>query len=165
MDAATDVRSAQSEMSFSRPTADTLLVRLSGSWKMQDRLPSATEVQQQIASGPRVQRVAFDTQGVTAWDSGLVTFLMKVLFQNMQNQLETDQAGLPDGPGGPAGRGETTPGTRHRCSGAGGRGQTSGTRPSAGPHRHGRDRRIQDSNGDARLPWRGRADVSQVFGR
>ena len=97
MDAATDVRSAQSEMSFSRPTADTLLVRLSGSWRMQDRLPSATEVQQQIASGPRVQRVAFDTQGVTAWDSGLVTFLMKVLFQNMQNQIETDQAGLPDG--------------------------------------------------------------------
>ena len=61
MDAATDVRSAQSEMSFSRPTADTLLVRLSGSWRMQDRLPSATEVQQEIASGPRVQRVAFDT--------------------------------------------------------------------------------------------------------
>ncbi|MEE8228612.1 MAG: ABC transporter permease [candidate division NC10 bacterium] len=84
-------------MSFSRPTDDTLLVWLSGSWRMQDRLSSATEVQQQIASGPRVQRVAFDTQGVTAWDSGLVTFLMKVLFQNMQNQIETDQAGLPDG--------------------------------------------------------------------
>jgi len=64
---------------------------------MQDKLPSHTEVEQQVASGPRVKRVAFDTQGITAWDSGLVTFLLKILTQNTQNQIETDQAGLPEG--------------------------------------------------------------------
>ncbi|MEE9220850.1 MAG: ABC transporter permease [candidate division NC10 bacterium] len=97
MDAATKIAAARGELSFSRPTDDTLLVRLSGSWKMQDKLPSATEVEQQVASGPRVKRVAFDTQGITAWDSGLVTFLLKILTQNTQNQIETDQAGLPEG--------------------------------------------------------------------
>jgi phospholipid/cholesterol/gamma-HCH transport system permease protein len=97
MDAATKIAAAHGEMSFSRPTDDGLLVRLSGSWKMQDKLPSHTEVEQQVASGPRVKRVAFDTQGITAWDSGLVTFLLKILTQNTQNQIETDQAGLPEG--------------------------------------------------------------------
>ncbi|MEE8606744.1 MAG: ABC transporter permease, partial [Nitrospiraceae bacterium] len=84
-------------ISFSRPTDDTLLVRLSGSWKMQDKLPSHTEVEQQVASGPRVKRVAFDTQGITAWDSVFVTFVLKILTQNTQNQIETDRAGLPEG--------------------------------------------------------------------
>ena len=97
METATKVTSAQGEISFSRPTDDTLLVRLSGSWRMQDTLPSLSDVERQIASGPRVRRVAFDTQGITAWDSGLVTFLLKILTQNTQNQIETDQAGLPEG--------------------------------------------------------------------
>lgn len=97
LDTATDGRSAQGQMSFSRPTDDTLLVRLSGSWRMREGLPSATEVQHQVESGPRVRRVAFDGQGITAWDSGLVTFLVKILSQNRQKQIETDQAGLPEG--------------------------------------------------------------------
>jgi len=97
LDAAMDGRAVQGQMSFSRPTDDTLLVRLSGSWKMQEGLPSATEVQNQVESGPRVRRVAFDGQGITAWDSGLVTFLVKVFLQNSQKQIETDQAGLPEG--------------------------------------------------------------------
>jgi phospholipid/cholesterol/gamma-HCH transport system permease protein len=88
---------ARSEISFSRPADDTLLVRLSGSWTIEDKLPSATEVEQRIASGPRVKRVAFETQGITAWDSGLVTYLLKILSQNSQKQIETDQAGLPEG--------------------------------------------------------------------
>lgn len=90
-------RAVQGEMSFSRPADDTLVVRLSGSWRMQDGLPSAAEVQKQVESGRRVKRVAFDGQSITAWDSGLVTFLVKILAQNRQNQIETDQAGLPEG--------------------------------------------------------------------
>ncbi len=97
MKSVTKTTPSQSEISFSRPTDDTLLVRLSGSWKMQDKLPSHTEVEQQVASGPRVKRVAFDTQGITAWDSVFVTFLLKILTQNTQNQIETDRAGLPEG--------------------------------------------------------------------
>lgn len=97
MGTATKAAAARSEMSFSRSTDDTLLVRLSGSWRIEDKLPSATEVEQQIASGPRVRRMAFETQGITAWDSGLVTFLLRILTQNSQNQIETDQAGLPEG--------------------------------------------------------------------
>jgi phospholipid/cholesterol/gamma-HCH transport system permease protein len=97
VDAATDGKPARGEINFSRPTDDTLLVRLSGSWRMRDALPSPTEVQKQVESGPRVTRVAFDTQDVTAWDTGLLTFLKKVVDQSAGSHIETDRSGLPEG--------------------------------------------------------------------
>ena len=97
MDAATDGKPARGEINFSRPTGDTLLVRLSGSWRMRDVLPSPSEVQKQVESGPRVRRVAFDTQDITAWDTGLLTFLKKVVDQSAGSQIETDRSGLPEG--------------------------------------------------------------------
>lgn len=97
MDATTGVRPSPSEMSFSRRGDDTLLVRLAGSWRMQDRLPSATEVQKQVKLNPRVRRIAFETQEIAAWDSGLLTFLSKLVNQSAQGQIELDREGLPSG--------------------------------------------------------------------
>ncbi len=97
VEAATDGRAAQGQMSFSRPTDDTLLIRLSGSWRLQERVPSAAEVQKQAQSGPSVRRIAFDCQGVTGWDTGLLTFLTKVIDQAARSQIEVDRQGLPSG--------------------------------------------------------------------
>ena len=85
------------EMSFSYSSDDTLLVRLSGSWRMQEGLPSAVAVQEQLKSEPRVRQIAFDTGGIKDWDSGLLTFLTKVVSQSAQNQIELDREGLPSG--------------------------------------------------------------------
>jgi len=76
-----EIESGQYEMSFSRPNEDTLLVRLAGNWRIGRDLPSADEVQKQIDSGPRIQRVAFSTEELTDWGSGLLTFLIKVIRQ------------------------------------------------------------------------------------
>ena len=97
MDAATDMRPAPSEMSFSHRGGDTLLVLLAGSWRLQDDLPSANEVQKQVKSNPRVRRIAFETQEITAWDSGLLTFLTRLVNQSAQGQIELDREGLPSG--------------------------------------------------------------------
>ncbi len=88
---------APGEMSFSRPTEDTLLVRLAGDWTLKEELPSVEEVQKQSNSGPPVQRIAFDTQDLGRWDSGLITFLIKVFDQFSQSQIDTNREGLPDG--------------------------------------------------------------------
>ena len=85
------------ELSFSRPTDNTLLVRFSGSWRIQDGLPSAAEVQKQAESSPPVRRITFNTQDVTAWDSGLITFLVKVNDHCARHQVEIDRSGLPNG--------------------------------------------------------------------
>lgn len=85
------------ELSFSRPTQDTLLIRLAGNWRMGQALPSVDDIQRQVDSGPPVQRLSFDTRDLVSWDSGLLTFLIKVMDQCSQRQILADSHGLPDG--------------------------------------------------------------------
>ena len=88
---------APGEMNFSRPIDDTLLVRLAGDWTIAEGIPSVEEVQKQADSGPPVQRIAFDTQDLGRWDSGLITFLIKLFEQSSQSQIDTSREGLPEG--------------------------------------------------------------------
>ena len=76
---------------------DTLLVRLIGPWKLQEGLPAALEVQQYLDTHPGVRRLAFETREITAWDSGLLTFLRQVMAQSAQRHIIVDQSALPDG--------------------------------------------------------------------
>lgn len=85
------------QLEVTRSTDDTLLVQLSGSWRMQDDVPTAIEIQRQLEIGASIRRMALDAQEVTAWDTGLLTFLLKLLRQNESQQIETDQSGLPEG--------------------------------------------------------------------
>jgi phospholipid/cholesterol/gamma-HCH transport system permease protein len=84
-------------MSFSRPDVDTLVIRLAGNWKLERRLPSVVEVQRQIDAVPKVQRLAFDTRQLTAWDSGLLTFLIKVGNHCIHSNVAMMKEGLPQG--------------------------------------------------------------------
>jgi phospholipid/cholesterol/gamma-HCH transport system permease protein len=85
------------ELRCSRPTADTLRVELAGYWRLQDEFPALTDVEQVLEGPPRVQRLTFETTGLTGWDSGLVTVLLDLLALGAQRQLVVDQAGLPEG--------------------------------------------------------------------
>jgi ABC-type transporter Mla subunit MlaD len=51
-------------------------VELAGHWRLQDEFPAVADVEQLLEGSPRVQRLTFETTGLTGWDSGLVTFLM-----------------------------------------------------------------------------------------
>jgi phospholipid/cholesterol/gamma-HCH transport system permease protein len=84
-------------MTFRQPTEDTLLVQLTGNWKIQAGIPAATAVQQQLEAHPAVRRLAFEAQDLTAWDSGLLTFLRKVIADATQRQVTADLSGLPEG--------------------------------------------------------------------
>ncbi len=84
-------------LAFSRPADDVLQVRIAGSWKLGRGLPSADEVQRQLASGAPVRRVTFDARELGGWDSGLLTFLTRVIARNKAQHIEIDQAGLPEG--------------------------------------------------------------------
>jgi phospholipid/cholesterol/gamma-HCH transport system permease protein len=90
-------RGAKWSLGFEQPAGDALLVRLSGSWRLEERLPSPAEVQHQVESTPSIRRMAFDTQGITAWDSGLLTFLGKIIAENDRRRIQTDRSGFPEG--------------------------------------------------------------------
>src|SRR5262249_37817691 len=55
------------------------------------------EVWRDIETGQLVHRLTFDTSQVTDWDSGLVTYAVKVIQEAKARGIETDRAGLPEG--------------------------------------------------------------------
>ena len=85
------------ELSFSRPTDDTLLIRLAGSWRIGQELPSADAVRKQLDSGTPIKRFAFDTKELTRWDSALLAFLIKIRDLSLENNIDLDTDGLPGG--------------------------------------------------------------------
>ncbi|HTR44620.1 MAG TPA: ABC transporter permease [Thermodesulfovibrionales bacterium] len=95
---ATESTNAGSGLSFDLPSEDTLLVRLTGEWKLANRLPAADEVMKQVDAGPKIKRITFDTEGLKGWDSGLLIFLIRL--QELASQgraIAVEQDGLVPG--------------------------------------------------------------------
>jgi phospholipid/cholesterol/gamma-HCH transport system permease protein len=97
MEAATENRTEACELSFDRLAGDTLLVRLTGSWTIGHKLPSGAEVQRQVESGPAIKQITFDTHQLSGWDSGLLSFLTKIINQCSAKNITVNQEGLPEG--------------------------------------------------------------------
>ena len=76
---------------------DVACVELAGAWRNEDQLPDSSEVWREIQAGPAVHRLTFDTRHVTDWDSGLVTFAIKLLEEARERGIESDRTELPDG--------------------------------------------------------------------
>jgi phospholipid/cholesterol/gamma-HCH transport system permease protein len=85
------------EIYYDQTSDDTLLVGLKGQWIIGEEVPAAEAVQQQIRSHRSIRQIAFDTAQLNNWDSALLTFLIKVVQQTQQNNIEIDEGGLPQG--------------------------------------------------------------------
>jgi phospholipid/cholesterol/gamma-HCH transport system permease protein len=87
----------ESSLNFLQASDGTLLIQMKGDWKIGNPLPSADEVEKKLTAGARVERVSFDTSELKAWDSGLLTFLIKVKEICFQNKIPLKAEGLPEG--------------------------------------------------------------------
>ena len=85
------------QLSVERVGDDTALVHLAGSWKLEDRLPDPAGMAQQLPPGRPIRRLAFDAQGITAWDTGLLAYVSKLHEWAAGKSIEADLAGLPEG--------------------------------------------------------------------
>ncbi|MCU0595110.1 MAG: ABC transporter permease [Desulfobacterota bacterium] len=97
MDASEQRGPTTAGLSVTSPTAEALLVRLSGDWKLTATLPSTSEVEKSLESGQGIRRVAFDARELGAWDSGLLTFLIKIFETCSKAEIEVAKDGLPEG--------------------------------------------------------------------
>jgi len=88
---------ASGSLGLEKPADDTLLIVFYGQWTIELDLPSAEEVRTQLQSNPNVQRITFDTTELTHWDSGLLTFLIKVMDFCRGRKIQLDSDGLPHG--------------------------------------------------------------------
>ena len=87
----------KSELSFNRPSDDTLLIHFTGDWKLANALPSVKEVQGQIESGSEIKRITFDTEKLKGWDSSLLSFLIKFMDICSRRNIQVVEDGLPQG--------------------------------------------------------------------
>ncbi len=78
-----------------QPLDDTMIIRLTGEWKMTRELPPVDEVQKHLSPG--IRKITFDTKGLSTWDSGLMIFLIKVITLCAQSKIEIQRDGLPQG--------------------------------------------------------------------
>ena len=97
MHAATENTTGACELSFDRPAGDSLLIRLTGSWTIGQKLPSAEEVGKQVESDHAIRQIAFDATALSGWNSGLLSFLTKIINQCTKNNITVEQEGLPEG--------------------------------------------------------------------
>ncbi len=82
---------------FAQPEPQTLILRLSGSWTLHEKLPSPEEFEIKITADTQINRVAFDTSELTEWDTGLMVFLKKIAELGKQKSIAIEQDGLPEG--------------------------------------------------------------------
>ena len=82
-------------MTVERLGRDTYLVRLAGSWRLRDRLPSAADVLKMPGYVRGVRHLTFDTTQLGAWDTGLLTFIRHLIDESQRAGIEVDHTGLP----------------------------------------------------------------------
>ena len=74
-----------------------ILLRFSGAWTLGRELPDTQLVQAGLESESDLKSIAFESRELSAWDSGLVTYLMSVINACRNRGVEVDQQGLPKG--------------------------------------------------------------------
>jgi phospholipid/cholesterol/gamma-HCH transport system permease protein len=89
--------SGAGELLLRQTSEDALTLILSGSWKLGESLPSAEEVRKKVESAPQLRRIAFDTENLADWDTGLLTFLTKLRKLCAGSRISLDSSGLPGG--------------------------------------------------------------------
>ena len=82
---------------FSRKDPDTLVIRLAGDWKRENRPPAASEVEKQLEIWPQIKRILLKTENLTGWDSVLLTFLIRVRTLASSNNITLEEDNLPEG--------------------------------------------------------------------
>jgi phospholipid/cholesterol/gamma-HCH transport system permease protein len=74
-----------------------LVIRISGTWRLKDGLPSMDGVKKEIERPPHLRLVLFNTQELAGWDSSVVCFLAKVSELCREIGIPVDWGKLPKG--------------------------------------------------------------------
>jgi phospholipid/cholesterol/gamma-HCH transport system permease protein len=85
------------QLKFATAGTDGLLITLTGNWKTQHALPETAPLEAWLDAHPGIKQIGFDSTAMSAWDSALLTFLLRVTAIAAKNTIQVDQSGLPDG--------------------------------------------------------------------
>ena len=97
MGTTTQQSNGSGEVQFERVDDNTLRLVLSGKWRLKDERPSITDFEKRLQATPALKHITFDTENVSAWDTGLVTYLSNVVSLTKAKEIDIDKSGLPEG--------------------------------------------------------------------
>src|SRR5262245_57828790 len=84
-------------MSLGQGPEGTLVLRLSGDWRLKSGLPTSAAVETQLEPAAHPRRLAFDTSALGGWDSGLLAFLVGIEELCGARGVDFDPSNLPEG--------------------------------------------------------------------
>jgi phospholipid/cholesterol/gamma-HCH transport system permease protein len=87
----------QCDIKFTELDEKKLLLTLSGNWELDNNIPDASAIEEKILSFPGIQYLEFITTDVAEWDSGILTFLIKINDFCSKNNIKMNTDGLPQG--------------------------------------------------------------------
>ena len=97
MDTAPAAETIECGVTFDHSQDDTLLVLIAGNCVIESEMPSDSEIENEVRTATGIRQIAFDSKGLSGWDSGLLVFLKNVFDQCSQSGLQLDTEGLPPG--------------------------------------------------------------------
>lgn len=83
-------------VAYEQPTPDTLKVSVGGTWCVHPGMPLADDASERLAA-PGLARVVFDAQTLSAWDGGLLAYVVGVVRSATERGLDVDTSALPEG--------------------------------------------------------------------
>ena len=85
------------KVTFNFPTPGVLRIKLNGDWQMASGLPAAGEVSSQLVSHREIRQITFDVSEIDRWDSGLVSFLLRIIRECEHKDIHVSLEELPQG--------------------------------------------------------------------
>ena len=85
------------DLDISNPTPGVLLLKLSGNWCIECRLPRIDAVNKALANRSDITALKLDTEGIITYDSGLVIWLLKLEQLFNSRNISFDTSALPTG--------------------------------------------------------------------
>lgn len=86
-------------LAFQTSDNNILTVLLSGDWKLEDDLPSAGLLDQQLLATPQIRTIRLDGDQIKSWDTSLPVFLQQTRRFCQDKQIKTEVSNLPEGVG------------------------------------------------------------------
>jgi phospholipid/cholesterol/gamma-HCH transport system permease protein len=74
-----------------------LRLNIAGDWDIGSRIPSVTDVEDEIKKGDQPERIVFRTQDLRHWDSSLLTFLTELAGVCLKKGIPIEMGGMPEG--------------------------------------------------------------------
>ncbi len=85
------------KISFDYSTAKVLRIKISADWKIDSALPSFNEILLQFGARKDITQITFDVSRLAKWDSGLVSFLLRLIREAQGRNINVVTDSLPLG--------------------------------------------------------------------